>query len=391
MNVLYIVRSFPRLEETFVLNEIIGLIDLGHNVTILGARRGDSEITHDCIARYQLNDRFLAVGHSARRVGGPLHAASSEDAARSPRVDNADLDISLVDLARLHAIRADVIHASFADTTSLGITEALCRIFPGIPITATCRAPNIYHNSAAPSVLACRHVIERTAGIATVSEMCKKTLEVMFPGREVAVIHSAVDLSLFRRAGLKRRGIIMTVCRFAKEKGVAYLLEAMTILKKRRHEYPLELIGRGSEEPVYRQIIKRHGLGNVRILGPMRREMVKDKLERAAVFVLPSVVARDGIRDVLPNAVKEAMAMEVPVVTSRIAGIDELVEEGVSGVLVPPRSSKEIADAVEHLIEDRRLRLKMGRAGRARIEREYDIRNEVKKLERLFRQAVELT
>ena len=87
---------------------------------------------------------------------------------------------------------------------------------------------------------------------------------------------------------------------------------------------------------------------------------------KANIFVLPCIVAQNGLRDILPNALKEAMAMELPVVTSDISGIEELVEDGQSGLLVPPNNAEALADALERLLADEAMRQTMGKKGRAK-------------------------
>ncbi|MCG7848649.1 MAG: glycosyltransferase, partial [ANME-2 cluster archaeon] len=106
--------------------------------------------------------------------------------------------------------------------------------------------------------------------------------------------------------------------------------------------------------------------------------------EDADMFILPCIIAENGDRDGIPVAMMEAMAMGLPVVSTDVSGIPELVGEGVSGMLVPPKDEKAIADAIIKICKDGDLRVGMGKKGRRIIEREFDITFEVEKLLGVF-------
>jgi len=100
------------------------------------------------------------------------------------------------------------------------------------------------------------------------------------------------------------------------------------------------------------------------------------------------VTSSNGSKDILPNSLKEAMSMEVPVVTSRINGIEELVDDGINGILVPPENPEAIADAIVLLFSNPDLRKKMGKEARKKIQKDFNVRVEAKKLEAIFKTAV---
>jgi len=124
------------------------------------------------------------------------------------------------------------------------------------------------------------------------------------------------------------------------------------------------------------------------INGVVPQEELIDELERSHIFVMPSIVAESGDRDILPNSLKEAMAMELPVVTSDISGIEELVEDRVSGILVKPADPDGIVIALEELLSDPELGRKMGREGRQKVIRDFNIEIEAAKMEDVFKEAV---
>jgi colanic acid/amylovoran biosynthesis glycosyltransferase len=123
----------------------------------------------------------------------------------------------------------------------------------------------------------------------------------------------------------------------------------------------------------------------VNFLGAQRFEHVLEKYREADIFVLPSVIAADGSGDVTPNVVIEAMAMKLPVVSTRSRGIPELVEDGVTGILVPSRDEEALAGAILRLAQDAALRAELGNNGRRRVEERFDIHKNIREFVELFK------
>ena len=175
----------------------------------------------------------------------------------------------------------------------------------------------------------------------------------------------------------------MFVGRLSGVKGVLVLLNAMAKLRRKFTDVVLTLVGDGPDRGRVERMVEALELKeHVELLGYRSTEEVRELLGHADVFVLPSFA--EGV----PVVLMEAMASGVPVVASRIAGIPELVEDNVSGVLVAPANSDALAKAIERLLEDPALRKRLAERGRAVVEREFDIRKEVTKLARLFEQTL---
>jgi glycosyltransferase involved in cell wall biosynthesis len=122
----------------------------------------------------------------------------------------------------------------------------------------------------------------------------------------------------------------------------------------------------------------------VELLGARPFTETVGELQEADIFVLPSVIAENGRRDVTPNVILEAMAMQLPVVSTTVAGIPELVEDGVTGLLVPPGDETALAAAILRLAGDPSLRESLGRNGRRAVEERFDIRKNVLGLKEVF-------
>jgi len=111
---------------------------------------------------------------------------------------------------------------------------------------------------------------------------------------------------------------------------------------------------------------------------------ILERYKAADIFVLPCVIAEDGSRDITPNALIEAMAMKLPVISTAVTGVPEIAEDGVSGLLVPPHDSQSLADAIIRFIQDEDLRINLGNEARKQIERRFDVTQNVQKRVELF-------
>ena len=166
----------------------------------------------------------------------------------------------------------------------------------------------------------------------------------------------------------------MTVGRLVEKKGIEYVLRAVRVLADRGVEVEYRILGDGPRRDRLAALAAELGVADrVHLQGRHGQQAVREGVEGSDVLVAASVTAADGDEEGIPNVLKEAMALGLPVVGTRHAGIPELIEDGVSGFLVPERDEAALADALQRLARDPGRWAAMGRAGRARIEREYDI------------------
>jgi glycosyltransferase involved in cell wall biosynthesis len=177
------------------------------------------------------------------------------------------------------------------------------------------------------------------------------------------------------------RPMLLAVGQLKEKKGFRYLLEACRLLLDRGMDFECEIVGEGPLRASLQKTINDLALTNtVNLAGSLPHDEVIQRYRRADVFVLPSVTAADGDRDGIPNVILEAMAMQLPVVSTRHSGIPEVVQHGTTGLLVPPKDPEALADTLGILIGDKAARVAYGVAGRQRVVEVFDLEVNVKKL-----------
>jgi glycosyltransferase involved in cell wall biosynthesis len=208
------------------------------------------------------------------------------------------------------------------------------------------------------------------------------------------VIHNGVDLHRFvptiKAHGRDSSPKLLCVARLIEQKGLIYLLQACAILRDQGYDFDCEIVG-GTEDifmNYYLDVKRLHrqlGLERqVRFTGSLPFSAVLEKYACADIFVLPCVIATDGSRDITPNALIEAMAMKLPVIATTVTGVPEIVEHGVSGILVPPKDVSALSEALMNLMRDAHLRKRLGTHARQRVEEKFDIQRNVVQYIKLF-------
>jgi colanic acid/amylovoran biosynthesis glycosyltransferase len=202
----------------------------------------------------------------------------------------------------------------------------------------------------------------------------------------IHVVHCGVDLSVFAPDGGRRAdGVPHLLCvgRLVHLKGHSLLIEALGELSRRGTRAVLTFVGDGPKRIELEELALDLGVADrVRFVGAVGQDAIRDIYGSADVFCLPSLA--EG----LPVVLMEAMAFEVPVVSTRIMGIPELVDDGRSGLLVTPSRLDELTDALERLITDPALRARLGRAGREKVQAEFDIDRSARRLRDIFAAAL---
>ncbi len=405
----YVLKRFPRLSETFILNEILALERTGVEVEIFSLLRPPKEGRHALISELKAPVTYLPSSVSAARLtmktGIEAETGSLPDfydeleasppllSGKSPQ-DAALLHLKaglLAFLAHRRGIRH--LHAHFGSdaTTAALLTSRLT----GGTFSYTAHARDIYHTYVSPSKDAQmrRAKMSEAEFLVTVSDYNAKHLRKLCPdaAHRVHRLYNGIDLTRFvPDRDARRPGRIIAVGRFIEKKGFPILIEACRILRDRGHAFDCLILGDGPmRDELERQIAQLGLTGSVRLGGSLPQEQLITEMKTGAMVTLPCIVSESGDRDGLPTVLLEAMALGLPVVTTTVSGGPEIVVEGETGHLCPPGNPSALAAALESLLDAPERATDMGVAGRARAERLFDLETNVAALRALFEDALE--
>ena len=426
--VAYVMNGFPRLSETFITHEIHQLERLGLGLRLYSVKREHEPRVHPIVAairaplshlpratslsgttlaRWLAHNlgafwrahAYLAVRHPLRWAGalGSALSLAWRHRSRDHRGDTRLKKVFVTEFLQAGQIAAEVLragdvghlHGHFCHGVAT-ITWLASRM-SGIPYSFTAHAKDIYQADLNPGDL-----LERKLGGARFVATCTCANAEVLRGRhprpcEVHTIYHGLDTDVFVPPPRPPRDpavapLILAVGRFVEKKGFDHLVDACARLRDRGVRFECWIVGEhGSAWEGLRAQIQRLDLGEqVRLQGPVTQDELRAIYARARVFALPCQVMADGDRDGFPNVLAEAMAMGVPVVSTRISGIPEFIEDGVHGLLVEPRDADALAEALYCVLARDDLHARLARDGRARIVERFDSRRTTVALHELF-------
>lgn len=362
--VLYLLNAFPKLSETFVLNEIVELLSRGVDVQIIAMTNPCEAAINRKVLSYNLMQRTRWIGEGHRK----LHLNPSE-------------------LRKLYG-DVDLVHAHFASDAAI-LGAKIAKIL-GLPFTVTAHAYELFLR---PNFNKLRHLFESASAVITPSAYNRRYIseKVGVDPEKVHIIRATIDSSEFsskakRKIRADTHPRLICIGRLVEKKGLTYLFKAMVRVLAKHPETTLHVIGGGPLAPRCQEEAEQLGIAsNVYLLGDKSNEACLELISQSDVAVLPCIVAASGDRDVCPLTLQEAMAMELPVVSTTVASIPELVDHRVSGILVPERDSDALAKALIELIENGELARKMGAKGRVKIESEFNIKSQADLLLKMWK------
>lgn len=426
MQIAYFLNKYPKISETFVHQEISELIRSGRAIQLFSLFRPTQqeldqiqfeEIPEVNYLMAQAKVGAILRAHGYYLVKKPgnyfrlLHFAFKH--RRESRLFR--LIINIISAARhqdqtdeaqrqelmVHFILAPVfarviekhnvrhLHAHFADAASS--FAMLIAFLLKIQYSFTAHAYDVFMPQAN-----IEQKITGAAFIITCTEYNKQFWLQKYPWiseQKIQVIYHGINWHRFKREkapdGLKP--VIVTVGRLVVKKGIAYLLNACLELKKRGVPFECRIIGDGPERARLELFTKIHHLeSEVVFKGAIPPQQIKAELEQAYVFALPCIVEDNGNRDGIPNVIAEAMAMELPVISTRVSAIPELVEDGKHGYLLESGDFKTLAEKLQILFAQPELARKMGGSGRRRIQQIFSLDRCLKKLTDVFDEQVKI-
>jgi len=398
--VCYFLKRYPRLSETFVVNEIQALQDQGIDVTVLAQRSSGEELIHKKTADLKvpiyytppvnlISNEASSIKFLETLTANPCLIERETLSGALSKADYRALIESAMIAPFIQKMGIDLIHAHFA-TWATTIASYVSKL-TGIPYSFTAHAKDIYHESVNKKALA--EKIAQARFVITVSDFNKRYLDECLKSEEkigrVIRLYNGIDLEEFQDSKEKKEpGLIVAVGRLVQKKGFEDLIQACNILNKKGSAFRCLIIGEGEERNALEKKIAEFSLTKkVSLMGAMPQEEVKTILRKASIFALPCIIGKDGNRDGLPTVLLEAMALGVPVISTTVTGIPEIIDHGKSGFLVSPGDPLGLAKGIEQILSDLAFQEHMQREGRAKAEEVFDIKKNVLTLKRIFTES----
>ncbi len=400
LKVAYILKMYPRFSETFIVNEILELERRGMDVRIYSLRKPDDGRFHAALSRVkanvvyvpqypQLETERISQAHQLVRSAYPERYQNVHTYSQSRRNDYAIKRFLQAGFVAGHLLKhpVDAMHAHFASSATR--VANLVHHMIGLPYSITAHAKDIFHEAVNPASL--RHKISDARFVVTVSQFNKSYLQEIMGDTpsDIRCLYNGIDLKRFRpNPAIKRDpNLILAVGRLVEKKGFDTLIRACHILKAWDINFRCHIIGKGGlYHPLKQLIIDLDLTEQVHLMGPRPQDGVRDAYRRASLFTLPCIIAQDGNRDGLPTVLLEAMACGLPVVSTRLTGVPEIIDHNENGFLVPPSSPHALARSLAILLTNPKQREQMGQAAREKVKKEFDVRRNVGQLQRWFAQ-----
>jgi len=279
----------------------------------------------------------------------------------------------------------DHVHVHFANRAAH--TAVFLKEISGIPFSVTAHGQDFMKDLGSDDLL--REICAAAEFVAAETDYSRDLLRQRCPNSAAKIhrVYNGIDLERFPvpRSANNHVPRIVSVGRLVPFKGFDDLIDACAELARRRIDFVCDIIGDGPLRETLQAKIEQLDLSpRVNLLGSLSQGAVLEKLQAADIFALASTTDAQGATDVFPTVILEAMASARPVVSTRLAGIPELVVDGQTGMLAPASDSTALAHALEQLLRDPELRLRFGHAGRTRIEQHFRIEQTVAPLTDLF-------
>lgn len=390
----FVLGPFPVVSQTFIYRELDAMRGLGLDVNVVstGLRQPeDDRFTHTLrevqrsaiYLNYRSVREFASVGtrlmspHVLRTMRWMMGLPHRTPAKRGRAAAAVLVAAHFAPALARRGVR--YVHSQFAGFQT-EIAMSLSRLLE-IPYGCTWHAYGIYRD---------RNILEeKIAGARTVMTCTRynqEHLRALCPEARdrIQLAYHGLDLDRVPEPSPLSdvsRPIILAVGRFVPKKGFAHLLDAVGVLKQEDRRFELRFIGDGPDRAALESRVERLGLRDeVRFLGVRSNAEVFAQIDAARVVAVPSVVTDAGDMDGLPNVVLEALSMSRPVVGSRVSAIPEVLVDGETGFLAEPGDAKELSAKLRLLLDDPTLAARLGRQGRLRILRDFDVYENVRKV-----------
>ena len=397
MRIAFLVDQFPNLSETFILNQITGLLDRGHEVDIYPDKANNLDQITPQVSRYQCQERTYFIAYPSSRSRRILKGAGLllGNFYKNPVVLLRSLNIFKYNFSKngeqggmlkllyssiplLDRQQYDIIHCHYGRNGIRGVLLREIGALKGKIITTFHGYDiNSYPGQYGASVY--ENLFQNgDLYTANTNFTAAQAVALGCPKNKILILPVGVNISKYsfrERKVLDGETInILTVARLVEKKGIEYSLRAFAKVAQKYANIKYEIVGKGPLRESLERCISELSLGDrVKLLGAKTQEELLGIYAKSHIFILPSVTAANGDKEGQGLVLQEAQATGLPVLSTLHNGIPDGVLDGKSGFLVPERNVDALAEKLDYLIAHPERWPEMGRAGRAHVEERYDI------------------
>lgn len=392
MRIALVVDTFPALSQTFVLHQVTGLLDLGHDVRIISRVYPDEDVLHPDVEEYDLLNRTCYLEQPGetrtltsllKQTAGRLGGGIARKLLKSlPAMGRFAGDSGLPTPAMTARIRevvedCDLVHCHFGPS---GLTALEATRSVGLPLLVTFHGYDVGQHAKIHGAEIYSELFAHGHAFMCVSEYLLKRVVELGASPEAAILQyitsSIEDVPFSERRREDDEPIrLLSVARLIEKKGLRYSIEAVGRLASEGHNVEYSIAGDGPLYSTLDSMIRQAGLQErVTLHGLLPRPEILRLLQRSHIFVLTSVTAPSGDTEGMPVVLREAHASGLPVITTDHAGNPEAIEDGVSGFVIPERDVDSLVERLQYLIAHSERWPEMGRAGRTLVEERFDVR-----------------
>ena len=395
LRLTYVIGTYPLLTTTFIDREIQIMRRFGVDIQVVAIRRPDvgTPLSADQRQLQQgviyllpaawltllLSQLYFALFRPVRYFGTCAYLVSRPHAGPGARLKTLlHFGEGVLTAYLLRSRQFEELHAHFLDRAAT-VAQVAGRLL-GRPYSLSIHAAgDIFVN---PVLL--REKLDEARHAVTCTAFNKKHLEALIgsslDGRVTYVRHGLEPARYQPGAQAAGRPLILAVGQLTERKGFVQLVQACSALRSQGYHFACCIVGRGPQHAELAALIEQLRLADcIELRGALPHEEVVQLFRDASLFALPCIRTRDGDVDGIPNVIAEAMAMEVPVVSTYVSAIPELVQDGVNGLLAPPGDVQVLATCIARLLDDEQLRDELGRNGRRTILATFDVEANVRR------------
>jgi colanic acid/amylovoran biosynthesis glycosyltransferase len=408
MKIAFIVSTFPKLSETFILNQITGLLDMGCEVKIMAKQNSREKKVHATVEQYGL----IAHTHFFNIPNKPFYfflkaiflmmviffRNPAEIYRLLKKILSKRSEMSLRSLYYVYPFlktNFDIIHCQFGMNGIIGLSlkragvqSRLITTFHGHDLSAviTEKGDNVYKDL----------FLEGDLFLAVSEHWKEKLIRLNCNPEKIKVHRIGIDLEEFKSGESKTQPgklvKLLTIGRLAEKKGHEYAIQAVAnvIRKNKSTDIEYTIAGDGTLRNRLESLVSELGMENhIKFLGDVEKYETIALYQQADIFLLPSVTASDGDQEGIPVVLMEALAAGLPAIATYHSGIPELIKDGKTGFLVPEKDISAFVKALDYVLENPQEWPVIGRKGRKFVEEQYNIKMQNQELWQIYKSQLE--